>query len=663
MRRGFKCAAFCIAVICVFTAPQTRAQSIGLSESDRKAVVSALQAAGQKRWSFAEAQIANTHDPLAARIYYWMYYTDNPGPFAFNRISSFVRQVPHWPQQGTLQLAAERSITDTTPPDAIIRWFDEYAPKTSDGMDRYMKAMKAQGMTKKMGVAINAWWGDASLTAEQQARFLGNYGKLIEKETHKRRFNVLLHKGQITNARAIARVLGQGYPQLAEARIALAAGDAGVDGALARVPPHLLNDPGLAYERLRWRRKKDMDFRAIEILHNAPPAHLIPNPEDWWRERHIIARRFIEKKQYESAYLLVAKHEMKDGAGFAEAQFLAGWLALRFLGKPWEAFEYFEAMYHKSTMPITRSRAAYWAGLASESLKYKDVARQWYETGAKYPTTFYGQMSLAKLGRDSEPVELKPALSVQARREFEKDDLIQAARLFYTAGIRNDASAFLRAYADKATTSAQFYLAAGMANDWQHYHDSIAVAKKAQTKGVVMADYAFPTMLARMKPVKAEWALVHAIIRQESQFDQHALSPAGARGLMQLMPPTAKETAKKAGILHQNEWLTARPDHNIQLGSLYIAQMVSRFGGNYPLAIAAYNAGPGRVNSWIKVNGDPRQGPIDMIDWIEMIPVAETRNYVQRVLEGVYIYRHKFENLQNASAEIHTVYLQKPGKM
>ena len=643
-------------------APSAKAQSLGMSDSDKNALTSALQAAGQKRWSFAEAQIAKTHDPLAARIYYWMYYTDSPGPFAFNRVSAFVRQIPDWPQQGTLQLAAERSITDTTPPDAIIRWFQDYPPKTSDGMDRYLKALQSQGMTKQMTTAINAWWGDASLTNEQQARFLSNYGKLIAKDSHKRRFNMMLYKNQTSNARAIARLLGKGYPELADARISLAAGEPGVDVLLARVPAYLQNDSGLALERLRWRRKKDFDFRAIEILHNAPAAHLIPNPEDWWKERHILARRLMERKQYESAYLLVSKHGLTDGAAYADAQFLAGWLALRFLNKPWEGFEYFEAMYHKSAMPITKARGAYWAGLASESLKHPEVAQQWYEMGAKYPTTFYGQMALAKLGRDTEPVALKPALSVQARRDFEKENLIQAARLFYRAGIRNDASAFLRAYADQATTADQFYLAASLANDWQHYHDSVAVAKKAQTKGIVMADYAFPTMLARMKPVQTEWALVHAIIRQESQFDQQALSPAGARGLMQLMPATAKETAKKAGLAHQDDWLTARPDYNIKLGALYISQMVSRFDGSYPLAIAAYNAGPGRVNAWIKMNGDPRSDDLDMIDWIEMIPVAETRNYVQRVLEGVYIYRHKFQDLQTVSVPLHTLHLQKPAK-
>lgn len=640
----------------MLTAQPLAARAQGMDENDKAAVMRALQAAEQKKWSYAEAQIAKTHDPLAARIYYWMYYTTADGPFAFNRVSAFVRQVPDWPQRGTLQLAAEKSINDNTPPDAIVRWFQEFPPHTADGMDRYMKAMQAQGMTGQMGAVISKWWGDASLTADQQDRFLKNYGKLISRDAHKRRFSVTLYNGQYANARAIAWMLGKGYPELAEARIALAKGEAGVDTLVAKVPPYLQNDSGLALERLRWRRKKDLDFRALEILHNPPPPELIANPDDWWKERHIQARRLMERKQYEGAYLLVAKHGLKEGPSYAEAQFLAGWLALRFLNKPWEAFEYFEALYHKTTMPITKGRAAYWAGRASEALNHPEIAQKWYEVGAKYPTTFYGQMALAKLGRDSEPVTIKPALSVEMRRAFEKNDKIQAARLFYRAGIRDDASAFLRAYAESSTTADQFYLAASLANDWQHPHDSVAIAKKAQTKGVVMADYAFPTMLARMKPIKGEWALLHAIIRQESAFDQKAQSSAGARGLMQLMPATAKEVAQRNGIAHQNDWLTTRPDHNILLGAIYIGKMISRFDGSYPLAIAAYNAGPGRVDGWIRMNGDPRTEGVDMIDWIEMIPVAETRNYVQRVLEGVYIYRHKFSNLQQATAPIHVSY-------
>ncbi len=633
-------------------------------ESTKNLVIQALKAADKGQWSAARSHIAQTKDPLANQVFLWMYYTSAEGPFPFDKISAFVRRVPDWPQQGTLRLAVEKSIFDNTPDDAVIAWFSEYDPQTADGMERYLKALRAKAMLPEMSEVMNAWWGDASLTPGQQDKFLRSYGKLIKADTHKRRFNTTLYKGQVSNARAIARVLGKGYPELAEARIVLAAGQVGAEPFLARVPPSLKNDPGLMLERLRWRRKKNLDFGALEILHNPPPMNLVANPDEWWKERHILARRLMERKQYEGAYLLVSKHGLSEGASYAEAQFLAGWLALRLLKKPWEGFEYFEALYHKSTMPITRGRAAYWAGLSSESLGRADIARQWYQSGAKYPTTFYGQMSLAKLGRESDPVTVSPPLTTEIRAAFERNNKVHAAKLFFSAGLKKDASTFIRSYADSATSTEQFYLAAGLTNDWKKPDDSVAIAKKAQTKGIVMADYAFPTMLAQMKPLKTEWALVHAIIRQESAFDVDALSPAGARGLMQLMPGTAKETAHKAGIGYEAGWLTSRPDYNIRLGALYISKMLSRFDDSYPLAIAAYNAGPGRVNEWLKENGDPRKAEsgIDIIDWIEMIPVAETRNYVQRVLEGVYIYRHKFSDLQKPTGRIHVGYNQKLGK-
>ena len=627
-----------------------------MSEADKAAVIRALQAAKQERWSYAEAQIANTQDPLAARIYYWMYYTKAKGPFNFGRISTFVDQIPDWPRQGTLRLAAEKSIRDDTPPQAIVEWFRKHPPATPDGMERYLSALKSQAYLKDMTLVLNQWWGDANLTAEQQDRFLRNYGRLIVKDAHKRRFNTTLNRGQVSNARALSRILGQGYHELAEARIALAAGGAGVDYYIKQVPPHLRNDPGLQLERLRWRRKKNLDFQAMEILHTMPSPNLIANPEDWWRERNILVRRLIERKQYDSAYLLVSKHGLSEGEPYAQAQFLSGWLALRFLKKPWKAFEHFEALYVKSSMPITRARAAYWAGLASEDLKHPEVAVQWYETAGKYQATFYGQMALARLGRHDDPVSVTPAMTPQVRVAFERSAMIQAAKILHKAGVTDDASAFLRAYADVATTPAQFYQAAQLSDSWQRPSDSVAIAKKAQTKGVTMVDYAFPTMLSRMKKIDAEWALVHAIIRQESAFDVNAKSPVGASGLMQLMPATAKETAGKIGVAHQQSWLTQRPDHNILLGSYYINQMLRRFDNSYPLAIAAYNAGPGRVNQWLREIGDPAKGEVDMIDWIELIPVAETRNYVQRVLEGVYIYRHKFQDLQETKQPIHVSY-------
>ncbi|MDB5491431.1 MAG: Soluble lytic murein transglycosylase precursor [Micavibrio sp.] len=627
-----------------------------MSDSDKAATIRAIQGAQQRKWPYAEAQIRRTVDPLAPKIFYWIYYTEAQAPFQFNRITAFVRQVPDWPQQGTMRLNAEKSINDSTPPDEITRWFDQFPPLTAEGMNRYLRALIAQKQMKQMTSVINAWWGDANLTSDQQDQFLKTYGRLINKEAHKRRFNTALYRGQVGNARAIALILGHGYISLAEARIALAAGQSGVDRLVEQVPTNLRNDPDLQLERLRWRRKKNLDFEAMDILHNAPPSNLIANPDAWWKERGILTRRLIERRQYESAYLLVKKHGLTTGESFSEAEFLSGWLALRFMKKPWDAFQHFENLYHNSVMPLTRARAAYWAGMASIDLKHPEIAKLWFESGAKYPTTFYGQMSMARLGRHTENVAANPPMPVPLRVEFENDKRIQAARLFIRAGDDDNASAFLRAYISSATTQAQFYMAAELASTWQHPNDLVAIAKKALVKGVVMSEYAFPTILGKMKSVDAEWALVHGLIRQESAFDYKAVSPVGARGLMQLMPATAKELAQKNGVGYDADWLTERPDYNIKLGALYINKMLARYDNCYPLAIAAYNAGPGRASQWLAANGNPCTGQVNMVDWIEMIPVGETRNYVQRVLEGVYIYRQKFSKVQKANLPIHVSY-------
>lgn len=627
-----------------------------MSDSDKAAAIRAIQGAQQRKWEYAEGQVRRTNDTLAIKIFYWIYYTEAQPPFQFNRITAFIRQAPDWPQQGTLKLNAEKSINDNTPPEEITRWFDDNSPITAEGMNRYLRALIATKRLKDMVVALNAWWGDANLTSDQQDQFLKNYGNLIVKDAHKRRFNTSLYRGQVGNARALAQIIGHGYPSLAEARIALAAGQSGVDRLVELVPTNLRNDPDLQLERLRWRRKKNLDFEAMEILHNAPPPNLIANPDAWWKERGILTRRLMERKQYESAYLLVQKHGLTTGESFSEAEFLTGWLALRYMHKPWDAFQHFENLYHHSVMPLTRARAAYWAGVASIDLKHPEIAKLWFEAGAKYPTAFYGQMSLARLGLHKENIAAEPAMPVPMRVEFEKDTRIQAARLFAKAGDEDNASAFLRSYISGATTQAQFYMAAEMASKWQHPNDLVAIAKKALLKGVVMAEYAFPTILNRMKTVDAEWALVHGLIRQESAFDYKVVSPAGARGYMQLMPGTAKELAMKNRMGYDTDWLTERPDYNIKLGSMYINKMLERFDNCYPLAIAAYNAGPGRVNEWVSENGDPCKGQITMVDWIELIPIGETRNYVQRVMEGVYIYRQKFAKVQKATLPIHVSY-------
>lgn len=629
-----------------------------MSAAHREATVQALKTARRGDWSRAGEVIRRTGDPLAEKIFNWLYYARSGQLQSFDRVTAFIRRNPEWPSQGTLKRAAEKALNDKVRDEDVVYWFRDYPPQTVDAMDRYLRALAVQGRAEEMKKALRGWWKGATLTADQQSRFLKSYSRHLDTAANVARLDTLLLGGQYTNARAIARVLGRGYPQLAEARIVLSENKGGVDGRLAHVPAHLRNDPGLLYERLRWRRRHNLDFEAIEILHSQPPADKINNLPDWWTEQHIIARRLIENKQYESAYLLVSKHQQKEGIAFAQAEFLAGWLALRFLNKPWDAFEHFEKLYRGTVTPASRSKAAYWAGRASEALKHNEVAIKWYRAAARYQTVFYGQMAIGALDDAYKPPQqLPPEKKIDDELAFDAKEMVQAAKLLHKAGYRKETTAFLDALASSVKTPEDYLLVAELSEKLDHYHNAVRIAKEGLSKNIMLMDHAYPTLLQRMKRVNIEWALVHALIRQESAFDYEAESPAGALGLMQIMPATAREVAKKNGLSYNPGRLTSDPDYNIRLGTSYMQSLLDRFDGSYALALAGYNGGPARVSQWLDKFGDPRKGEIDMIDWIELIPVYETRNYVQKVLEGVYIYRLKLQGVQkSANSPIHVSY-------
>ncbi|MCB1556695.1 MAG: lytic transglycosylase domain-containing protein [Alphaproteobacteria bacterium] len=616
-----------------------------------------LQAIKQNQWQSAQRQMVGIQDPVSQSVYEWLFYTESNRVPDFDRITTFIHAHPDWPRQATLIEQAEKAMPETLPDAEIVAWFRDYPPRTSAGVDRYLEALARAGQRDAMQAILSGWWETAALRPAEQTRFLNRYGAYIGRQAQQRRFDRLLLAAQYTNAREIAGILGEGYDRLAAARIALAEDKPDVDRLIAQVPPALQEDPGLAYERLRWRRRHDMDYRAIEVLHQAPPADAIVNPADWWAERQIIARRLMDNKQYKSAYLLIADHRQKSGPAFAEASFLAGWLALSFLNDPGAAFNHFEALYMGTSTPISRARGAYWAGRASEKLGAPAIARQWYQAAARYQTVFYGQMALGRLAPGYRlPQQVPPAATAEGKLAFYARDTVQAARLLHRAGLRRETDAFLDRLADSAKTPEDYLYVADLARDLNHRHNAVRLAKKGLRRDIFLMDHAYPTILSRMKAahVETEWALVHALIRQESGFDDAAVSPAGARGLMQLMPATAKEVAQKCGLPGRTEWLTSNPDYNIRLGSRYLQDMLDRYDGSYPLALAAYNGGPGRVDRWIKQFGDPRTGAIEVADWIEMIPFGETRNYVQRVLESAYVYRLKLQDVQtNSRAPLH----------
>ncbi|MCM2344915.1 MAG: hypothetical protein NDJ24_10190, partial [Alphaproteobacteria bacterium] len=326
-------------MLCVMGVPVSAAQAIddtqdtpkvAMTKENRQLIMQGLQAVKQKRWTEARQIFAQTQDKSAIALYDWLYFTRTEGSVEFSRISEFIKDHPDWPRQDALKELAEKSMPEGMAEAEVASWFNQYEPQSAEGMNRYAQALINQGQGTQAKQKLEDWWPKARLDNQQQATFIRRYGDMISDDVHVARFNTTLFRKQYTNARALATIIGKGYPALVEARIGLAENTPGVDRLVNAVPAQLQDDPGFMLERLRWRRKNNMDFGAIEILHKMPPAAQIPNMNDWWKERNIMARRLIDKKDYKSAYLVVSKHGMKEGADFAAAEFMAGWLALRF---------------------------------------------------------------------------------------------------------------------------------------------------------------------------------------------------------------------------------------------------------------------------------------------------------------------------------------------
>lgn len=615
--------------------------------------IQALVHIERDEWEKAHDKVAQARDPLASKLFNWLLllnldrkdWTDS----MFARLSHFIIQNDEWPGTDRMKVTAEGVMPETLPHEGVLAWYDNFSPKTTYGLRRYMNALLATGQERRARVLLIEWWADPKISFGQQKQIFKNYGDLLPLEAHKRRFDALLYEKHYSSAQEIAKVLGDGYVALAKARIALARNKGtGLRKLIDAVPDELKRDPGLLYERLKWRRKRDMTSGALEILEDMPDTSVVINRSNWWVERHIVIRRLLADSQYERAYRLASNHIQKDGVSYAQAQWLAGWLALYFMDRPTEAYERFSVLFSKVKTPISKGRAAYWAGRSADALGQKKLARRWYKNAAEFQTTFYGQLAGSVLAmKERLPKNKAAQLSGSDRKNYKKMELIQAANLFRDVKQDQRSLQFINAFLYDHEEAKAYRFVAEMLAEQGNYHGAVKIAKKATRKGLFLTKQSYPTITKHLQGLdSAEWALVHAIIRQESAFDHKAKSHAGALGLMQLIPSTARETAQKLKISYRKAWLTDRPKYNIRLGASYIGRLISYYDGNYPLAIAAYNAGPGRVDSWIKVYGDPRKSEISLIDWIELIPIYETRNYVQRVLENVYVYRLRLKDIQ-----------------
>ena len=593
-----------------------------------------------KDWARARSLTMQSGDKTLSKLYEWMLYQTNATGLPFDTVARFIRANPDWPDLDDMKATAERNMPSDYPAAATVQWFDAYAPVSARGLDLYVRAAIASGQKQKASQVLNTYWPKIRMKTDDQAEFYSVYKASLSPDANRRRIDFLLFREQDKDAKALARMLGSGYQALVEARINLREDTRSVEALIALVPASLKNDPGLLFERLRWRRKNDENAGALQILNNPPPATAITNNEDWWKERNIIVRRLIEERRFNDAYKVASTHEQMDGAEYADAEWLSGWLALRFLNKPDTAIRHFESMYPVVKTSISKARAAYWAGSAYEAKRDTQGATRWFSIAAGFPKVYYGQLAARHMKGKIAPVSPTPAVASAADKSRIRDsDLGRAIRMTDDAGLTHTRNQMIVALTDTLKTGGEYKALAQMLTGMGLRAEALKVAKKASGNNFFLREEAFPVIKDQFSGMKVDVALAHALIRQESQFDAQIKSHAGATGLMQLMPATAKETAKKRGWDHRQEWLATQPKHNILLGSAYLNDLLDRFGGSYPLALAAYNAGPRRVNEWLAEFGDPRTGQVGWVDWIELIPIYETRNYVQRVMENYVVYK------------------------
>jgi soluble lytic murein transglycosylase len=610
-----------------------------LEAAQRETMRKAFAALSAGRWDEAHRLAAAV--PLGAKIVRWL--DIQRGSQGFDAIADFMAENPSWPLQDTLMRRAEEAIAGSGDDTRVRVWFAGRTPLTGSGALRLADAFERTGERDRAGQLVREAWREMNLGERIEQEMSQRLGHHLTPADRWARVDRLIWERRFVEATRQLQSLDPARRTLAEARIKLAREAPGAAAAARTVPAALARDPGLTFERARFNRRTGLEDEALAIHREAQAPY--GRPEIWWREREFFTRRLLRDGRDRDALALVSRHGLgpEHGQAFTDALFLEGWIALRRIDDPRRALPRFTQLHEAARFPVTRARAAYWAGRASEAAGDAQQARSWYLKASGYHVAYYGQLAQLRLPADARPsASGAPAPSREDVARIERSELARAARLLADAGEHERVKHFVRRMVDMAENPAQHRAVAQFAIGLGRPDLAVSAAKRsAQRAGVMLPDEGWPT-INTPRADSPERALVLATIRQESAFEPDAVSSAGARGLMQLMPQTARGVAGKLGRNdHSTLRLTTDPHYNMTLGQTYLAGLLEDYNGSYLLALAAYNAGPGRAAQWIRDNGDPRSGAVDPIDWVELITIEETRNYVQRVLENVQVYRRK----------------------
>jgi soluble lytic murein transglycosylase len=573
---------------------------------------------------------------------------------SFSAFANFLLSHQGWPGEASMRKAAEKAIDpDRDSAGQVVGFFRVFPPTTTVGEARLAFALYATGQADKAREAARAAWTGGVLPQSDESRILTQFGGALTSADHDARIDALLSNGDRQAAQRMLPLAGAPMRALFEARLALQTKAADAGSRLAALPAEANANAGLLRDKAEWLRSAQQANAARALLANRPPLAVRPAvPEKWFETMLTLAREAAADRQWSVAYDIAAKLDDAYAPGtdvserpygerddYTSLAWLGGFVALNKLARPADARKMFLRYAGGARSQQTRAKGYYWAGRAAQAAGEAGTAEGYFREAAAAPDQYYGQLAIEKLGRPIPPPEQQLAsVDPAARAAFQNRSLVQAARALGQMGRYADQTLFVRAIAQSATSDSDRILAAELGRSLGRPDLGVWVAREARTRGATFyARPGFPDVT--LEPGWSRyWSLAQAITRQESSFDRQAVSHAGALGMMQLMPGTANETARKMGMPYARSRLTSDPSYNMTLGTSYFSTLLDQWGGSVPLAVASYNAGSGNVRKWVAQNGDPRLPGADMVRWIEEIPFQETRNYVQRVLENAVVY-------------------------
>lgn len=598
----------------------------------------AMDAVRGQDWDAARAAQMRIADPAGRDVVSWSLLRARQGTFA--QAQDFLARNPDWPGLPLLRARVEDAIEPGANPDQVLRYFAPHPPSTAQGALRFSEALTALGERDAARAVLIRHWRNEPMNADDHALFMMEHGATLAAH-HQARLDNMAWAGAQQSGALMLPLVPDAQAALARARLALRADRDGVDALINAIPAALRNDPGLAYERFRWRLNKGRLDGAMDLLFEVSrSAETLGRPEVWAKHRERLARQLMQEDRDRDAYRVASEHRMTDVSEVAMAEWLAGYIALRKLDDAPRAVQHFERFTAAVGTPISFGRGGYWLGRAQEAAGNPQAAAQSYAFGARFQTSFYGQLAAERAGLAPDPLlSGTEAFADHRSASFNDSSVLRAALVLRAAGEEVLAERFFTHLAESLPRREVGQLI-DMVLELEEPHIAVMIGKRAAQAGVELhrGYYAvLPKLVSMDGPVAPELSL--SIARRESEFDPGVVSPAGARGLMQLMPGTAKEMAQDLGEPHSLARLLSDPAYNARLGTAYLAELQREFGANVVLVSAAYNAGPTRARRWAAERGHPGDASVDVVDWIEHVPFTETRNYIMRVSESLAIYR------------------------